>query len=105
MRSAEWRRIQTTIQVIIPTATSAMIVSSCSCSRWGRFSSATCSSHADARAQSDRDDHPEPHPTERVAAALLGEERRDDADDQRRLQAFPETDDEGGKHVRKVRKP
>ena len=41
-RSAEWRRIHTTIHVIIPTATSTMTVSSCSCSRCGRFSSATC---------------------------------------------------------------
>ncbi len=46
LRSAECRRIQTIIQVIIPTATSAITVSSCSCSRWGRFSSATCSPHA-----------------------------------------------------------
>ena len=105
LRSAECRRIQTIIQVIIPTAASAMTVSSCSCSRCGQVLLGDVEPVRHAAAQDDRAGDAEPHPAQRVAAALLAEERGDDPDDQRRLEALPQTDDEGGKHGRKVRNP
>ncbi len=40
LRPAACLRIQKIIHVTIPTATRAITVSSCSCSRWGRFSDA-----------------------------------------------------------------
>ncbi len=58
-----------------------------------------------AAAEQHRSRHAEPHPPQRVAATLLAEEGGDDPDDQRRLEALPQTDDEGGKHDPKVRNP
>ena len=58
-----------------------------------------------ASAEEQRDQHPEPHPPQRVASTLLRQERGDDPDDQRRFEALPQADDEGGKHERKVRDP
>ena len=59
----------------------------------------------DPAADDDRPDDPEPHPPQGVAPTLLAEERGDDADDQGRLEALPQTDDERGKHGRQVRDP
>jgi hypothetical protein len=56
--------------------------------------------HADADAQDDRDGDPGEHPADQVAATLLAQERRDDADDEGRLEPFPQTDDEGGQHAK-----
>jgi hypothetical protein len=58
-----------------------------------------------ASTEEQRDQHPEPHPPQRVAPALLRQERGDDPDDQRGFEALPQADDEGRKHERKVRNP
>ena len=50
--------------------------------------------HGDAHRH--RQAHPQPHRPQRVATALLHQECRDDADDQRRLDALPQSDDQGG---------
>ena len=48
-RPRAWRRIHTTMNVTMPTATAPTIVSSISCSRWGSCSSTTCSVMPTAR--------------------------------------------------------
>jgi hypothetical protein len=53
----------------------------------------------DARAERDREPDAVPHGSERLSLTSLDEERGDDADDQRGLEALSESDDERGKHV------
>ena len=48
---------------------------------------------------SERDADPDPDLPQRVAAALLAQERGDDADDQCRLDALAESDYECGEHL------
>jgi hypothetical protein len=57
---------------------------------------------ADSRAQQHTRAHADEHPTEYVAAALFDQERGDDADDERRLEAFPQADHKGREHDRPV---
>jgi len=57
---------------------------------------------AHSRAQQHTRAHADEHPTQYVAAALLDQERGDDADDERRLEAFPQADHEGREHDRSV---
>ncbi len=75
-----------------------MTVSSPSCWRWGRFSSAIFERDRHPGAERDRDRHADPHRPQRVPSALLGQERRDDADDERRFEALAQADDECGEH-------
>jgi hypothetical protein len=51
---------------------------------------------ADGDADPDREPHAEPHRAE--TAAVAAEERGDDADDQRGLEAFAQADHQGGEH-------
>ena len=53
---------------------------------------------ADAGAEQDRDDHAGPHVAQRAGLALLAQERRDDADDQRGLEALAQADHVRGDH-------
>ena len=55
--------------------------------------------HADGQADRHCGTHAHPDLAERLAPALLREERRHDADDEGRLQPLAEADDEGGEHV------
>ena len=103
LRSAECRRIHTTIHVIIPTAIRAMIVSNCSCSFCGRFSSAIRSATATLAHRKSAAATPSPHPAHGVPAAPLGEERGDDPHDQGGLEALAEPDHEGREHLTMVR--
>jgi hypothetical protein len=57
---------------------------------------------ADSRAQQHTRAHADEHPTQYVAAALFDQERGEDADDERRLEAFPQADHEGREHDRSV---
>ncbi len=52
----------------------------------------------DGQADRDGDGDPDPDLAQRVAAALTGQEGRDDADDQCCLEPLAEADHEGGKH-------
>ncbi len=89
------RRIQTIMKVTIATAQRPTTVSSISCCRWGSSWLRICSATPTAAQNSDRDDHAEPDVAQRTGLALLAQERRDDADDQRRLEALAQAD-----HVR-----
>ena len=55
---------------------------------------------ADGHSHADRDRHADadPHPPQGVGASLASQECRDDAHDERRLEAFPKADDEGREH-------
>ena len=92
-------RIQTTMNVTMPTAAAPMTVSSISCWRCGQVLVEDLQRDADDDADRDRRADADPHQAQRVAAALLVEERGDDADDQRGLDALAQADDERGKHV------
>jgi hypothetical protein len=54
---------------------------------------------ADGGAEDDRDADPDPHLAHRVPAPLLDQEGRDDADDERGLDALSQSDYEGGNHA------
>ena len=51
------------------------------------------------QAQRDRQADPVPHRSQRLALPALDQERGDDPDDERGLEAFAESDDEGGQHA------
>ena len=54
----------------------------------------------DRDAQGHRDRHADPDVAQRRPLALLSQERRDDPDDQRGLEAFAQSDHVGGDHAR-----
>ena len=94
------RFIHTIIAVTVPTATSPMIVSKPSCCFCGSDVLIRSSAIPTPRQISDRGDHADPHPSQRVAAIGPRQERRDDADDEGCLDPLSETDHEGRDHGR-----
>ena len=93
------RRIQTIMNVTMPTAIGATTVSSPSCcccgSAWSSDLQADRRRRCRARPRAATPSH---IAAQRVPAALLAQERGDDADDQRRLDALAQPDHERRQH-------
>ncbi len=92
------RRIQTIMNVTMPTATAPMTVSRPSCWLLRKLLVEQLEGDADHEADRDRGRDAEPHRAQRVAAPFLAQKACNDPHDQRRFDAFAQTDDERRQH-------
>ena len=101
-RRARCARIQTIMNVTIPTAARPTMVSSPSCWRWGRSSSTHLQAPRRRRRRARSRCRRRPHVAQGVATALLARKRGDDPDDQGGFEALAQADDESRQHMARV---